>query len=75
MTDRRSCGLALAMIVAIGPTAAFAEGTRAAPSTAGHATDVRQQSDVAPERLLALAGERVEAPVQTAETKGVRAVS
>jgi len=70
MTDRRSCGLALAMIVAIGPTAAFAEGTRAAPSTAGHATDVRQQSDVAPERLLALAGERVEAPVQTAETKG-----
>jgi hypothetical protein len=69
MTERRSCGLALAMIVAIGPTAAFAEGTRAAPSAAVPATDVRQQSDVAPERLLALAVERVEAPVQTAEAK------
>jgi len=67
MADLRSVGLAV--IVAIGPTAAFAEGTPAAPAAAVLASDASRQGDVAPEPLLALAVERVDAPVQTGETR------
>jgi membrane-associated phospholipid phosphatase len=70
MADMHWVGLAV--LVAIVPTAARAEGTPAAPARAVLASDASPQVDVAPGPApsVALAIERIDAPVQTSEATG-----
>ena len=69
MSDVRSVGLGLAVIVAIVPTAAFADGP-ASQSTAVLASDVNGAAALAPPPSPAPVEERAEAPAQTADSEG-----
>jgi membrane-associated phospholipid phosphatase len=70
MADFRSWGLGLGVIVALGPTAAFADGTSPAPAVPALASDAHPGSHGGTTPLTRAAADTADAPVQSADEGG-----